>query len=378
MDDALKLKEARCKEAALVLANAFNWYASPEGGDYWSGLYDKLRERGGEVKLPTDKLDNIMLGRVPEPCRLVASVIMGAFAWADTPEGRDYWAKAYDLLMYRAHSMAPPPEPKRRWGLRPIAWKFGKAADRIIGDSVALMNVPMLAQPNVPMPAYKPKPKPFKMTPEKMRDFFEKRGWRRIGSGAYSVVLGHDKSDLVIKINRRRDAWPEYVCWAKESGFAGTFAPNVHALKFYGEGEWYVAIMDRLDGTVSHLMGSNPLASALSDLRYTIRPYLTGDVVSEDCSLDSDELDERIAYVKHQYVCEKFPGLLDFCEDFSRKFDKVGHLDDHLGNWMLKGSQVVLTDPLADEASSYSDPSSLRIKSDLRRGLKAFDGRIAA
>lgn len=95
----------------------------------------------------------------------------------------------------------------------------------------------------------------------------EKRGYKLLGSGAYSSVYGKDGYDKVLKVSRCLDNWIDYVAWASSNGYAGNFAPRVFSWKrfknpdvqrrkfdyFYGrwdESQWSVAVVERMVETV--------------------------------------------------------------------------------------------------------------------------------
>lgn len=74
----------------------------------------------------------------------------------------------------------------------------------------------------------------------------EKKGYKRLGSGHYSTVLGHPKSpDKVIKVTRHQDNWIDYVKWAAENGYAGGFGPKVYSWKKFPAG-WSWAVIERM------------------------------------------------------------------------------------------------------------------------------------
>jgi hypothetical protein len=96
----------------------------------------------------------------------------------------------------------------------------------------------------------------------------EKRGFKRLGSGAYSTVYGKDGYDKVIKVSRCLDNWIDYVMWASKHGYAGTFAPKVYSWKRFvtgekpkshpmwgysrwNENEWSVAVVERMKETLN-------------------------------------------------------------------------------------------------------------------------------
>src|SRR5882672_10391646 len=61
--------------------------------------------------------------------------------------------------------------------------------------------------------------------------WLEKKGFKRLGAGAYSTVLGKDGSDKVIKVSRSLDNWIDYIQWSAANGYAGNFAPRVYSWK---------------------------------------------------------------------------------------------------------------------------------------------------
>lgn len=87
--------------------------------------------------------------------------------------------------------------------------------------------------------------------------WLQKKGWKHLGSGAYSSVYGKDGQDRVIKISRTLDNWIDYVQWAVKNGYAGNLAPRVFSWKRFkgeqspwGTNDWSVAVVERMDQTV--------------------------------------------------------------------------------------------------------------------------------
>lgn len=150
----------------------------------------------------------------------------------------------------------------------------------------------------------------------------EKKGFARIGSGAYGTVLMHPKGTRVIKVVHRPqyDGWPHYVKWATDTGYAGTFAPKVFSYKNIGK--FAVATMEKLDQTVSE-------AGHKSDVwaKYHLFEHA-----------GSNELLKMLADLAE-------PGLAKFSEDFAAKFRYANDL--HEGNVMSRKGQVVITDPMS-------------------------------
>jgi len=155
----------------------------------------------------------------------------------------------------------------------------------------------------------------------------QKKGFTRIGSGAYGTVLMHPKGDKVLKVVHRPefDGWPHYVKWAKDAGYAGTFAPKVFAYKNIGS--FAIASMEKLDATISD-------AGHKSD-------------VYAKYSLFENSHENNLMMMLMDLA---EPGLAKFSEDFHAKFKYAN--DMHQGNAMSRKGQLVITDPL----SSWREP----------------------
>jgi len=105
-----------------------------------------------------------------------------------------------------------------------------------------------------------PKKSAFKC-PFNFIDRLEKRGFKRLGAGAYSTVLGKEGSDKVIKVSRSLDNWIDYIQWSSANGYAGNFAPRVYSWKRHPGSEplrdweknndWSVAVVERMSDTVT-------------------------------------------------------------------------------------------------------------------------------
>lgn len=163
---------------------------------------------------------------------------------------------------------------------------------------------------------------------DKLQEWLTKRGFQKLGSGAYGHVLGHPKSDKVIKILRRpsQDGWLDYIRWAKKHNFLGTFAPKVTSYKYIKnkDGDFGVAVMERLDKTLYHVDRKH-------DARFIQEAMMH--------SLNGNGLAGKFLSVAK-------PGSDEFIQSFLRAFGREGG-DFHAGNWMTrKDGTLVLIDPL--------------------------------
>src|SRR5258705_9757333 len=93
----------------------------------------------------------------------------------------------------------------------------------------------------------------------------EKRGYKVLGRGAYSTVLGKEGSERVIKVSRSLDDWIDYVQCGAANGYAGNFVPRVYSWKRHSRSgpepvqhdymrnthDWSVAVVERMADTCS-------------------------------------------------------------------------------------------------------------------------------
>ncbi len=138
------------------------------------------------------------------------------------------------------------------------------------------------------------------------------KGFNSIGKGLYANVFAKDNSDKVVKV-ASLDNWPSYIKWATKHGYAGKFAPKVESLKFYDG--FYVAVMERLVGTLNEFAGST-----------SIHFQLYKEITAWRDSGTSDATDLM---------------------EFANKLKQAGLDGDwHFGNVMVrKDGQIVVTDP---------------------------------
>lgn len=158
----------------------------------------------------------------------------------------------------------------------------------------------------------------------------EKKGYTILGQGNFSRVLAKKGSDKVIKVICSQDNWIDYVTWAAEKGYAGTFAPKVYSYKHIKRGNFSVAVVERMEKTLSQVKSSEDM-----DLVSNLVSYY-GSMGNTMAGLFLDEL---------------APGLAAFTKDLHTKFRH--HLDLHNGNYMLrKDGTFCVTDPVYGASSN--------------------------
>lgn len=166
-----------------------------------------------------------------------------------------------------------------------------------------------------------------------------RKGYREIAAGLYSTVMAKGKSNRVIKVFRYQtgdfDGWAEYVHWATQMGFAGTYAPKVYSFKRH-EG-FYVAVMERLDSTISKIERSNKAF-------------------------------DFYWHWRDESWTKEYPAFHEFMVAFQKRFSDYS-LDMHDDNWMVRGDNIVLTDPISGHYSTDKVPKRWRAFSSSRNQL---------
>lgn len=158
-------------------------------------------------------------------------------------------------------------------------------------------------------------------------NFLHKKGFKRLGGGAFSSVYHKTGSDRVIKINHAPDQWSRYALWAAKHGWAGRFAPKVYSYKYHKEG-YSVAVMEKLACTVGELRDDkkHPHYGTLAFLDIALRaPANDNMAAAADCFQ---------------------PELSKFMREFAAEF-RHARYDLHAANAMLRpDGSFVLTDPV--------------------------------
>lgn len=156
----------------------------------------------------------------------------------------------------------------------------------------------------------------------------EKRGWKKLGAGAFSSVWARSEtSTRVLKVTRRPDNWIDYIVWAAKNGYTGKFAPMVYSYKRVKgkKADFLLSVVERMDKTLSHVERKED-AKLTSSLFHT---YAYSENLMAGVFLDEME-----------------PGLADFTLKLHREFKQS--LDLHEGNLMVRpNGSFVVTDPVA-------------------------------
>jgi hypothetical protein len=177
-------------------------------------------------------------------------------------------------------------------------------------------------------------------------------GYRALGSGFYSTVLGHKDSDKVIKICRNGgdDAYPMFAEWAYQN--PSPYLPRIHSFKRHNG--FYVVVLDKL-------------AKTTGDSHPNEGWSLTTDMFESYCR-GNEFKGMRKTFLDAAF--NELPGLKPVLDAFVKEFKGEAHFDMHANNWMLSSTgQLVMTDPLSGTSTETALARNNRV-SRLRSALR--------
>ena len=154
-----------------------------------------------------------------------------------------------------------------------------------------------------------------------------------LGSGCFGRVYGSKKSKIVYKLGDARDndgylAYLEILARQKQHN---PYLPQIYGVRFIKDSkgnEYFVVAMERLQ----------PLPSKHFDVADVMQDLITG-------SKDSSSA-EAIVGIKRS-VPKQLVQAVRVVRDAYKSKQRYVNWDLHSGNFMLRGQQVVITDPLS-------------------------------
>lgn len=160
-----------------------------------------------------------------------------------------------------------------------------------------------------------------------------KRGFKKLGNGAYSTIYAKDGQDRVIKVTAgSQDNWIDYIQWSASKGYCGSFAPRVYSWKKLpgrggGSSEFSVSVVERLTSTICD--------APKHDFRLVetlLYHAMTGHLLSQ------------------VYLDDMIPGSVEFFKDFKSQFPRGNDL--YGKNMMIRSNGTFcLTDPVCGEST---------------------------
>jgi hypothetical protein len=153
--------------------------------------------------------------------------------------------------------------------------------------------------------------------------------WKRVGSGWYSTAFA--KGRFVWKINTRtkgenratNDGSLPYLRALLARKIRSPHAPKVFRILVDAAGRFAV-LMERLDATVADLVNDRYLHETLDQFKWKVRSRAWKDLIDQGAP----------------------ESLVRFARRIAERFSEWD-TDMHWGNIMLRGEELVITDPLA-------------------------------
>jgi hypothetical protein len=160
--------------------------------------------------------------------------------------------------------------------------------------------------------------------------------YKMLGKGCFAAVYAPPKSDFVVKVGRNmEDGWLNYAADLQTSAHklsGNKWIPTVHSVEIYEYPDdastdyYYVAVMERLVPLKDN-KATDGFAYALQEVVRIVRDYGKQGVKLFDLiGIDKSLVDVLKLICKHQTYKD---------------------IDIHNGNVMKRGTQFVITDPLA-------------------------------
>ncbi len=199
--------------------------------------------------------------------------------------------------------------------------------------------------------------------------YLRKHGYQQLGSGYYATVMGKEGTPHVLKIFDNTDkGYLEFVALAIAT-------KNPHFPQFRGKPmritkDYYGIRLERLKpftGTASETYGFEfgyQLLGILSRVMVNAKNGVSGDMLTyndfeemagyyEEIPFSNIPLELKgmspveIAEYKYDELYEKHPELLQAAWLVGKHVDPSRSIDLHLGNVMLRGDTLVITDPVS-------------------------------
>lgn len=182
-----------------------------------------------------------------------------------------------------------------------------------------------------------------KQVRRKLSQYMAQHGFKKLGSGAFAVVYAHENyPDSVFKVFQGDEAVERWITVSRMMAKDNPYFPRFKSGPIKVVGDIYMVRMERL----SYKSEGEQARGAMF-----LRSYFTTmiDVLRNGRGGNPDTVRDKFA--------EKYPEFAD--DIYSDQFDEIfyevietvdwvnGKLDLHIGNFMWRGDQLVLTDPVA-------------------------------
>jgi hypothetical protein len=174
----------------------------------------------------------------------------------------------------------------------------------------------------------------------------EVAGLEQIGAGSFASVFSRPDLEYVVKYNRHGMSDDGYFCYLKamvedgkfrrqywEEQIVNPFLPVLYKIQVFMRDSIYMGYVVRME----KLLGYSDVESTLKFERD----------IKEICDHIYDAAIGHYSNTSSFYDGEALKNLLKILHRASSENNNPGSYDLHNNNWMMRGNQIVLTDPLA-------------------------------
>lgn len=159
---------------------------------------------------------------------------------------------------------------------------------------------------------------------------------KHFGSGCYASVYGSKKSNIVYKVGlvEKNDGYMAYLKVLQKQRVQNPYLPKIHGVRIYtnGRDSYYVAALEKLKELPYNMY------SIVDAFEEACKDWMC----DESISAGRKKLGIKTVVIYPKYLKE----ALDVIRTAKKSSRNIGY-DLHDGNFMMRGKQVVITDPLA-------------------------------
>jgi hypothetical protein len=196
------------------------------------------------------------------------------------------------------------------------------------------------------------KEKSLQMSIAEHRAMLISKGYKEIGSGGFSVVYATKSGNHVIKVAPKKqtngsiDRWFNYAMAVKDK--KNPFFPKIKSITMYGNYQnhesYYVAMMERL----KPLNYNKKIGAMINIVQYAITyPWRTERGICERILENSWGIDDEKQIYKTIGGKKILPVFMEAIKTIKQVKNRYRADDDIWnGNIMIRGKQVVITDPI--------------------------------
>lgn len=193
-------------------------------------------------------------------------------------------------------------------------------------------------------------------SPHQLERWLLRNKFSKLGAGSYGAAYWRTGYNRIVKISYREDeCWTRFAKWCLQQR-SNPNLPNIQWIKVYGDGKFFVAMIEKLTSLKPNHLRMVPVADLA--LLYAEEAWLEDDLakVAEQMLLEEEMLDEDNIHspeaikITQQYVIENPSSFTKTYFATKKLVSGACEVDLHDGNLMFREStnSIVIIDPLAD------------------------------